>query len=106
MNREEFLGELNQSIENVYRTEKNHGFLSLGFLREGVGFLAAEYIANSSDVSVLEECPNWVVDYVRSYGNVYEKHGEYKILYPETPGADHTEMAKKLFKLLGSHLNA
>lgn len=106
MNRAEFLEELNRLVEDVYKTEKNHGFHSLDFLREGVGFLAAEYVAENSDVSVLDQCPSWVVGYVCSFAKVYEEVGEYKIMYPETPGADHTEMAKKLFELLGTQKNA
>jgi len=56
-----------EAIESAYRMEREHGFLRLDAMRMDATFTAIERLAETQDLSVLDGCPDWLLEDLRAW---------------------------------------
>jgi hypothetical protein len=69
--------EINEAVESAYRIEREYGFLCDRQSRMSATFSAVRRVAETRNVSVLDGCPNWLIEELRQWVRDFQQCGKF-----------------------------
>lgn len=91
--------EIERAVESAYRMEREHGFLELGAMRTDATFTALLRLDQTKDITVLDGCPDWLVQQLREWAESYKEHGSFGFI-SNLGEVDHSKLMERTAPLV------
>jgi hypothetical protein len=94
--------EINEAVESAYRIEREYGFLCDRQLRTSATFTAARRVAETQNASVLDGCPDWLIEELRHWVRDFQQGGEFGFV-SNLGEVDHSALMAAVSHVVGIH---
>jgi hypothetical protein len=68
---------ITKAIESAYAIEREYGILCDQSSRSDASFIALRRLAETSDINVLADCPDWLLAELNAWVGEYRKTGKF-----------------------------